>query len=70
MLCKHQGYPVWLELGVALGLVLIIEGVIPFLSPEKYRNFVKLLAQRKDKDVRIAGFISMVIGAILIYLLK
>lgn len=60
----------WTEIGVALGFVLIIEGMMPFLKPDLYRRFVSLLAELKDRDLRQAGFISMIAGVVTIYLVK
>ena len=60
----------WVEIGVALGLVLVLEGIFPFLRPDLYRKFIKTLAKIEDRDLRRAGFISMIVGVVAIYLLK
>tara|TARA_A100001037_G_scaffold37353_1_gene28896 strand:- start:165 stop:350 length:186 start_codon:yes stop_codon:yes gene_type:complete len=61
---------VWQELGVALCLVLVIEGIIPFLYPRRWRQIVMMLADVSDRDMRIAGFMSMVVGSGLLYLIN
>tara|TARA_Y100001934_G_scaffold54882_1_gene67633 strand:+ start:3081 stop:3266 length:186 start_codon:yes stop_codon:yes gene_type:complete len=61
---------VWQELGVALCLVLVIEGIIPFLYPRRWRQMVMRLAGVSDRDMRIAGFMSMVVGTGLLYLIN
>tara|TARA_B100000676_G_scaffold104885_1_gene104656 strand:+ start:5662 stop:5847 length:186 start_codon:yes stop_codon:yes gene_type:complete len=61
---------VWQELGVALCLVLVIEGIIPFLYPRRWRQMVMRLADVSDRDMRIAGFMSMVVGTGLLYLIN
>ena len=60
----------WQELGVALCLVLGIEGIIPFLYPRRWRQMVMTLADVSDRDMRIAGFMSMVVGSGLLYLIN
>lgn len=60
----------WQELGVALCLVLVIEGIIPFLYPRRWRQMVMTLADVSDRDMRIAGFMSMVVGSGLLYLIN
>ena len=60
----------WQELGVALCLVLVIEGIIPFLYPWRWRQMVMRLADVSDRDMRIAGFMSMVVGTGLLYLIN
>ena len=60
----------WQELGVALCLVLVIEGIIPFLYPWRWRQMVMTLADVSDRDMRIAGFMSMVVGSGLLYLIN
>ncbi|MBJ38050.1 MAG: DUF2065 domain-containing protein [Gammaproteobacteria bacterium] len=60
----------WQELGVALCLVLVIEGIIPFLYPRRWRQMVMRLADVSDRDMRIAGFMSMVVGTGLLYLIN
>ena len=60
----------WQELGVALCLVPVIEGIIPFLYPRRWRQIVMMLADVSDRDMRIAGFMSMVVGSGLLYLIN
>ncbi|GAA4100999.1 DUF2065 domain-containing protein [Zhongshania borealis] len=60
----------WQELSVALSMVLIIEGVLPFLSPERWRLLAYRMADMDSRSVRIAGLVSMVAGLILLSLLR
>ena len=60
----------WQDFGVALCLVLVIEGIIPFLYPRRWRQMVMKLAEVSDRDMRIAGFMSMVVGTGLLYLIN
>lgn len=58
------------DLWVALALVLVLEGVLPALSPRSYRKAMLGLIQLDDRALRTAGLMLMVVGAILIYWLK
>ena len=59
----------WHELALAFGLMLIFEGIIPFLSPSRWRNIVNMLAEIDDKALRLTGLVLMLSGTLLIYLL-
>lgn len=54
----------------AIALMLVIEGVLPFLCPECWRNWAKKMMQCRDQTMRIIGFVMMVIGVILLYLVN
>lgn len=58
----------WNELAVALCLVLIIEGVIPFLAPGRWRKLAVTMADVDDRVVRALGLVSMLAGTGLLYL--
>ncbi len=61
---------VWEELGKAFCLMLVFEGVIPFLYPARWRNMVVNLAVVNDRQLRTMGFVSMVFGAGLLYFIN
>nr|WP_242523672.1 DUF2065 domain-containing protein [Microbulbifer salipaludis] len=52
----------------ALGLVLIIEGVLPFLYPRRWRALVQQLASVDNRSLRTAGLVSMLAGTALLML--
>ena len=60
----------WNELAVALCLVLIIEGVIPFLAPGRWRKLAVTMADVDDRVVRGLGLGSMLVGTCLLYLVR
>lgn len=60
----------WEDLFVAIALVLVLEGMMPFLSPQKWRYYIQQVAQQPDKHLRIMGFVSMVVGAILLFAIR
>lgn len=52
----------------ALALVLIIEGVLPFLSPKGWRGVFEKILLLSDGQIRFYGLISMAIGLALLLL--
>ena len=57
----------WQELLIAVGLLLVIEGVLPFLSPATTRRALLRIAQMNETMLRFAGLTSMVAGCLLLY---
>jgi len=60
----------WYELAKAFALLLVIEGILPFIAPRRWRTLAARLAQIDDKSMRVAGCISMLVGAGLLFVLK
>ena len=60
----------WHDLLVALALLLVIEGIWPFLSPDSMRSILLMLAQHDNPSMRLSGLVSMVSGVILLYLVN
>ena len=58
----------WDELVRALALVLIIEGILPFLYPRRWRALVQQLASVDNRSLRAAGLVSMLAGTALLML--
>ncbi|MFO7858587.1 MAG: DUF2065 domain-containing protein [Ectothiorhodospiraceae bacterium] len=52
----------------AIGLVLILEGIMPFLSPDLLRRYLEQVQTMDDRSVRVAGLVSMLGGLGLVYL--
>ena len=60
----------WRDLLAALALMLVLEGILPFLNPQRYRNLLRMLDQVDDATVRRIGLVSMLIGVGLLYLVR
>ncbi len=60
----------WESLLSAFCLMLIIEGILPFLYPHRWRQMVATLANVDDKNLRFMGLVSILIGLGLLYLLR
>jgi uncharacterized protein YjeT (DUF2065 family) len=53
----------------ALALGLIIEGILPFVSPKGWRGVFEKVLQLSDGQIRFYGMVSMAIGLLLLWLL-
>ncbi len=51
-------------------MVLVIEGVFPFLSPTAWRRMFQQLLQMQDGQIRFFGLCSILGGLVLIWLLS
>ncbi len=58
------------DLLAATALLLVIEGIMPFARPALSRQLAKMVMEMDDKSLRTGGFISMMAGLILLYLVK
>ena len=57
------------DLLTALALVLIIEGLLPGLAPSTWMKVMRDAAKLGAQGIRVAGIISMLSGALLLYIL-
>jgi uncharacterized protein YjeT (DUF2065 family) len=53
---------------LAIGLVLLIEGLLPLLAPAQWRVAMARIAQLRDGQLRFLGLSSILIGLLLIAL--
>jgi len=60
----------WADLLSAIALMLVIEGVLPFLNPEGLRKALAMMAQLDDRQLRFAGLSSMLLGVLLLYFIR
>lgn len=60
----------WHDLGVALALFLVLEGILPFLNPNGVRQLLVTIANLNDTQLRFAGLSSMLLGLVLLYAMK
>lgn len=60
----------WTEIWVALALVMVIEGLLPAISPRSYRQAMLSMLQMDERSLRITGLVSMAAGAVFLYLIK
>lgn len=52
---------------LGLAMMLLIEGILPFLLPNLWRDTFRRLVQLSDGQIRFVGLSSMLAGLILLY---
>ena len=58
----------WQVLPAAIALVFIVEGMLPFISPNRWRAMLAVVAQMDDRTIRNIGLGSMLFGVVILYL--
>jgi uncharacterized protein YjeT (DUF2065 family) len=51
---------------LAFALMLVIEGVLPFVAPRVWRDTFRRVTEMNDGQIRFIGLSSMLIGLILL----
>lgn len=60
----------WEDLGRAFCLLLVLEGILPFLYPARWRRWLAEIAGLSDRQLRAIGLCTMLAGVGLLFLLK
>ncbi len=60
----------WKELGIAVALLLVVEGILPFANPVGLRRLLQNVSQWSDSQLRFGGISSMLLGVVLLYILR
>ncbi|MBV8032894.1 MAG: DUF2065 domain-containing protein [Betaproteobacteria bacterium] len=55
---------------MALALMLILEGVLPFLAPGLWRDTFRRITQMNDGQIRFVGLSSMIVGLVILWLAR
>jgi uncharacterized protein YjeT (DUF2065 family) len=50
----------------ACALVLVLEGLLPFIAPRAWRDAFRRLTELSDGQLRFIGLISVLVGAVLL----
>ncbi|HYL69853.1 MAG TPA: DUF2065 domain-containing protein [Candidatus Dormibacteraeota bacterium] len=58
------------DLLAALGLFLVLEGIAPFVNPGGVKRALARLLEVRDRELRIAGLGSMLVGVIILFLAR
>jgi len=61
---------IWENLLAAIALMLIFEGMLPFLSPRTWREAFKKMIEIDDSQIRFIGLTSMIIGVVLLLIMN
>jgi uncharacterized protein len=54
----------------ALGLFLVLEGIAPFANPQGLKRALAKLLQVPDRELRIAGLGSMLVGVVILFVAR
>ena len=60
----------WQDFLTALALVFVIEGILPFLNPNGFRNTMRTVSELDDKTLRWLGLAAMLSGLLMLYLVR
>ncbi|MGB1880376.1 MAG: DUF2065 domain-containing protein [Gammaproteobacteria bacterium] len=58
------------DLLAAVALMLVFEGIMPFLDPGRFRRTLMGVSQFNDQALRLLGGLSMAGGVLLLYLVR
>ncbi len=50
----------------AAAVMLVLEGLLPFLSPQRWRRVFEAALKMSDGQIRFVGLTSMLIGVLLL----
>ena len=53
-----------------MAILLVLEGLLPFLNPGAHAPRIPQLSQMQDRELRVAGFVSMVAGLVLLFVVR
>jgi uncharacterized protein YjeT (DUF2065 family) len=56
------------KLLLAFALMLIIEGIFPFVFPTGWRDTFRKIAELPVRRIRVGGLVAMLIGLLLLWL--
>ncbi|MGV6860016.1 MAG: DUF2065 domain-containing protein [bacterium] len=60
----------WTDLCSALALVLVIEGLWPFISPQGFKQRLSQIFEVDNQTLRVFGLVSMGLGLLALYLVR
>lgn len=56
---------IWNALLLAAGLMLVMEGLLPFLSPQRWRALFEQATRLTDGQLRFLGLSSLLVGVLI-----
>jgi uncharacterized protein YjeT (DUF2065 family) len=60
----------WTDFLTGLALYLVLEGILPFLSPEVWRRSMGVIAGLPGRQLRVFGLVSMLAGVALLVIVR
>ena len=58
------------EIAIAFCLMLVIEGLMPFIAPGRWRKMLAMIEQVDDNTLRLMGLGSTLAGTALLYIIN
>ena len=58
------------DLLAALALFFVLEGIVPFLNPNGMKRALEKLITLGDRELRIAGLGSMLVGVAILFIVR
>lgn len=60
----------WNDFLAGIALYLVLEGILPFLSPESWRRSITMVAGLPLRQLQIFGLVSMLAGLVLLAVVR
>lgn len=60
----------WTEILTAVSLLLVIEGMLPFIRPSRYKQIVAQIVRLSDNQLRVFGLSAMIAGLLLLFVVR
>ncbi len=60
----------WTAILTAVALLLILEGMLPFVGPGRYKQLVAQIASLSDNQLRTVGLVAMIAGLLLLFFVR
>lgn len=60
----------WQALLTGLALMLVIEGILPFLAPDLFKRMIQSVVSAENSTLRIHGLVTMLSGVGLLYFIR
>ncbi len=54
----------------AVALLLVIEGMLPFVRPDRYKQLVAQIVQLSDNQLRNFGLAAMIAGLLMLFIVR
>ena len=60
----------WSEILTAIALLFVIEGMLPFIRPGRYKQLVAQISRLSDNQLRTYGLTAMIAGLLLLFFVR
>jgi len=60
----------WSEILTAIALLFVIEGMLPFIRPSRYKQLVAQIVRLSDNQLRLTGLSAMIVGLVLLFFVR